>query len=313
MIDQIIDANVNRLAEGARVLEEYARFYLSDVVLTQYLKTMRHEIGVLFPTTATRLHSRSTAEDVRATELPPKRADLRSLLLANCKRVQESLRVLEEYGGSEVCNRYRYQMYDNESRLLSHLDRPTLMRGIIVISESVPVLLAAVAEGCAMVQLRDKTATKEQVYNKAQAFIAKRDSADVPFIINDYPDIAQVVQAEGVHTGQDDIPVRYQRQLLGPSFIIGRSTHSLEQGRLAQADGADYVSVGPLWSTPSKPGREAIGFEYLAQAHTLDVPYVAIGGIDRDRCEHVMAYNPPLLGIIRAHEALSELNVRYFS
>ena len=95
--------------------------------------------------------------------------------------------------------------------------------------------------------------------------------------MNDYLDIAQIVDADGYHSGQDDLPISEIRKLWSPEKIYGRTTHSLEQGIIARDAGASYVSVGPIWATPTKPGRPAIGFDYLSHASELGIPFVAIG------------------------------------
>ena len=113
----------------------------------------------------------------------------------------------------------------------------------------------------------------------ARAYEAKKlaEEFGVPFLINDYLDIARLVDADGIHTGQDDISIADMRRLWSPDKIYGRTTHSLEQGMLARDQGASYVSVGPIWATPTKPDRPAIGFEYLQRVHELHLPFVAIG------------------------------------
>ena len=111
------------------------------------------------------------------------------------------------------------------------------------------------------------------------------------------------VDADGLHTGQDDLPIQIQRQWIGPHKIIGKTTHTLDQGLTAQSQGADYVSVGPLWKTPSKPNRDAIGFDYLkAAASQLRIPYVAIGGVNLSNIDQLIPFNPPIIGLIRAYE-----------
>ena len=136
----------------------------------------------------------------------------------------------------------------------------------------------------------------------------------IPFIINDYIDIAISLDVDGVHTGQDDISICEQRKLMGPHKIIGRTAHDFEQGFSAQQAGADYVSAGPIWPTPSKPGRDGIGFDYLEKAaKQLTIPYVAIGGVNHANIDQVMKYNPPLVGLIRDYENIPRLIKTYFS
>ncbi|MDA1354297.1 MAG: thiamine phosphate synthase, partial [bacterium] len=96
-----------------------------------------------------------------------------------------------------------------------------------------------------------------------------------------------------------------------PHKLLGRTTHSLDQGVVAQADGADYVSVGPIWDTPSKPNRAGIGFDYLKEANTqLTIPFVAIGGINTGNIDDILPYSPPLIGLIRDFENIPSLQAK---
>lgn len=313
MLNQIIDANVNRIGEGLRVIEEYVRFVWSDEGITQRITCIRKKIAHSFPQCCELLHSRSTATDVRAKEVPRKRGSLFDLLAANFKRVQEALRVLEEYAASDVCNACRYDMYDIEQTVLLAVKKPEIRRGIYLISDSVDVLQQGMAWGCAMVQLRDKDASKSEVLDRAYQVAEVAQSLDVPFIINDYIDIAVLVKADGVHTGQDDMSIQHQRRLIGDHCLIGRTTHTLEQGKQAMHEGADYVSVGPIWETPSKPGRSGIGFDYLQIIQQeLTVPYVAIGGINHENIHDVMRYSPFMVGVIRSYQHIPEWQKKFF-
>ena len=307
MYDQIIDANVNRIGEGLRVIEEYVRFVRSDEAVTKNLARIRKMIHQAFPQQSSYLHARSTASDARAKERPNKRSNIYELLVANFKRVQEALRVLEEYSNCAICNECRYDMYDLEQDVLLLAKKPLIKKGVYLISDSVETLKLGIDWGCALVQLRDKHATKPELLDRAYEVADYAKNTTVPFIINDFIDIVQLVDADGLHTGQDDISLVKQRQLLGEHKIIGRTTHSLAQGKLAAFEGADYVSVGPIWETPSKPGRAAIGFDYLEQVNdALDIPFVAIGGINDHNIQNVMKFSPHMVGVIRSYQSTQE-------
>jgi len=307
MFAQVIDANINRVAEGLRVIEEYARFVAGHREMSERLSRLRHDIATHNPGWPDQLMSRDTQTDARAGEIPQRRESIVALLQANCRRVTEGLRVLEEYTGDPRYNLCRYTMYDLEKELLLGLLKPTIRRGIYVISSDVDVLIDAANRGAVMIQLRDKANSKADLFDQATRLMALRDPS-VPVIINDYVDIALAVGADGVHGGQDEMPISQQRRLMGPHRLIGRTTLSLEQGIAAQADGADYVSVGPIWETPSKPGREGIGLAYLGEAaQHLSIPYVAIGGIDLGRAALVAPFRPPLVGVVRAVDQLEAI------
>ena len=129
----------------------------------------------------------------------------------------------------------------------------------------------------------------------------------IKLIINDDVNLVKELQSDGVHLGQDDLPTEVVRRQLGMTKLIGRTTHSFKQGQIAKAAGADYISVGPIWDTPSKPGRPGIGFDYLETAHRLDIPYVAIGGINLTNIDDILHHNPPLIGAIRSISTIEEL------
>ena len=305
MFDQIIDANVNRIGEGLRVIEEYTRFVRSNESLTNQLSAIRKRVNQAFPQQSSYLHSRNTSTDTRAKEVPKKRDSAYDLLVANFKRVQEAFRVLEEYAANEECNQCRYDMYDLEQEVLLLAKKPDIKRGVYLISHSVDIIKQGIDWGCALVQLRDKDADKPALLDHAYEVAEYAKHYEVPFIVNDHLDIVQLVDADGLHTGQDDISVAKQRQLLGDHKLIGRTTHSLDQGRQAKAEGVDYVSVGPIWETPSKPGRDGIGFDYLTVVkQELGIPFVAIGGINDDNIDEVMGFEPHMVGLIRAFESV---------
>ncbi|MBT5856160.1 thiamine phosphate synthase [bacterium] len=309
----IIDANINRVAEGLRVIEEYCRFIAGNKSLTDQLATLRKTVAQTesAETRISHLNARETASDMRAKETPPQRKNLHDLLTANFKRVNEGLRVLEEYTGNAIYNQCRYDCYDLEKTILLTLLKPIIKPGIYLISHDPEILIKGLKWGVSLIQLRAKDETKETIYNKAQSLIQPAKDAGIPFIINDYLDIAKSLNADGLHTGQDDIPISDQRQLLGPHKLIGRTTHDLEQGLIAQSDGADYVSVGPIWDTPSKPNRPGIGMDYLQAASTeLHIPYVAIGGINHSTIDQVIPLSPPLIGLIRDYDRIPEMQTK---
>jgi thiamine-phosphate pyrophosphorylase len=112
----------------------------------------------------------------------------------------------------------------------------------------------------------------------------------VPLILNDYPELLREVPAEGAHVGQDDMSVAEARAAAGRPVLIGKSTHSLPQARAAQQEGADYIGFGPLFATPTKPGRPAIGLQDIAAVHEeVSLPIFCIGGIKNENLPEVIA------------------------
>ena len=143
-------------------------------------------------------------------------------------------------------------------------------------------LRAALRGGVDLVQLRDKTLGDDALVAAARAFRTAADEAGALFILNDRPDLVAACRADGVHVGQDDETPAAARASVGPERIVGRSTHAPEQADAAVADrDVDYLAVGPVHATPTKPGRPAAGLEYVAYAaRTVTKPWFAIGGLD---------------------------------
>lgn len=140
---------------------------------------------------------------------------------------------------------------------------------------------AAISGGVGMVQLRDKQLTDAELFDVAGACARVCSQRGVAFVVNDRADIALAVAADGVHLGQDDLRVETARAMLGPNRIIGLSTHAPEQILAARESQADYIGVGPIHETPTKPGRPAVGLDLVryAAAHAAQ-PFFAIGGLD---------------------------------
>jgi thiamine-phosphate pyrophosphorylase len=143
-------------------------------------------------------------------------------------------------------------------------------------------LRAAIRGGIDLVQLRDKSLDDAGLIAAAREFRAAADEAGALFILNDRPGLVRACGADGVHVGQDDDPPAAARAAVGPERIVGRSTHAPAQADAAQADpDVDYVVVGPVHATPTKPGRPATGLDYVAYAaRTVTKPWFAIGGLN---------------------------------
>jgi thiamine-phosphate pyrophosphorylase len=173
---------------------------------------------------------------------------------------------------------------------------------LVVEAVAEPVLGPALRGGVDMVQLRDKDAGDDELLRAAARFRAICAEHGALFWLNDRPDLAVEAGADGVHVGQDDTPVAEVRELVGPGLLIGLSTHSPEQFDAALRSGADQLSVGPVWETPTKAGRPAAGLEYVryAAARGGEVPWFAIGGIDVDNIGDVVAAGARRVVVVRA-------------
>jgi thiamine-phosphate pyrophosphorylase len=160
----------------------------------------------------------------------------------------------------------------------------------------------ALAGGADLVQLRDKSAGDRALVETAAWARERCARAGALFILNDRPDLAVAVGADGVHVGQDDMPVARARAVVGENAIVGLSTHSIEQAAAGARSGADYIAVGPVHATPTKEGRPAIGLEPVrhAAAHVTGLPWFAIGGIDQHTVGDVVAAGAGRAVIVRA-------------
>jgi thiamine-phosphate pyrophosphorylase len=162
------------------------------------------------------------------------------------------------------------------------------------------VVRAACAGGAGVVQLRRKGDDGLETLRLAERCRRITAAAGVLFVVNDRLDVAIACDADGVHLGQDDLPLDAARRLW-PGRIVGRSTHSLEQARIAEHDGADYIGVGPVYATPTKPGRAAVGLDLVAQvARVVHIPWFAIGGVDSSTVTAVLDAGAQRIAVVRA-------------
>jgi thiamine-phosphate pyrophosphorylase len=164
-----------------------------------------------------------------------------------------------------------------------------------------PMLRAALSGGAGMVELRDHEQPPAVINRFARTFRRLADTYSAPFIVNDDPYLAQELDADGVHVGQDDMPAAEVREILGADAIVGLSTHSAEQVAAAQSEPVDYISVGPIWETPTKQGRPATGLKLIGEAAAKsELPWFAIGGIDPGNVDQVIEAGARRIVVVRA-------------
>jgi thiamine-phosphate pyrophosphorylase len=310
---RILDANLDRAREGLRIIEEWCRFALNNAHMANECKQMRQELGMWH--TPEMRGARNTSGDVGTGLTHPleeERAGVEELLQANLCRVQEALRVLEEYGKlysaslSLGCKQMRYRVYALESNLLTYRRRQMLSAAkLYLVTSSHPDLLmrveAALQGGLTLVQYRDKEINDSDRLSIAYLLCQLCHDYGALFILNDRVDLALAVDADGVHLGQQDIPISLARQLLGSQKIIGRSTTNPEEMARAIREGADYIGVGPVYATPTKPGKAAAGLEYVEYAAKhATVPWFAIGGIDSNNISNVVDAGASGIAVVRA-------------
>jgi thiamine-phosphate pyrophosphorylase len=181
----------------------------------------------------------------------------------------------------------------------------TLSRArLYFVVEAVPddLVRAALRGGVDMVQLRTKDASDDEVLVAAARFRAVCDEFGALFWLNDRPDLALEARADGVHVGQEDMPVAEVREQVGSRLLIGLSTHTPAQFDAALHSEADQLSVGPVWETPTKGGRPATGLEYVRHAAAVggERPWFAIGGIQLGNIDEVVAAGARRVVVLRA-------------
>jgi len=316
-VARLIDANLDRAREGLRVVEDWCRFGLERDDLVISLKDWRQRLGKLH-----REHykqARSTATDPAAGLDHPAQLDRhspRQVVEANCGRVQEALRVLEEYGRSvdaplaAEAAAIRYGLYDLEVTCLKATggnNRRNRLRDcqLCLITAPCPDLIdrvtAALRSGVAMVQHRCKSGSDRSRLAEAKALAALCQNHGALLIINDRIDLALAVDADGVHLGQDDLPTGVARGLIGPDRLLGRSTHDLDQVAQTNREDCDYLGLGPVNTTAVKPERPAIGAELVGQALAITKkPVFAIGGITQANLSQLTAVGCRRVAVIGA-------------
>jgi thiamine-phosphate pyrophosphorylase len=318
---RIIDANLNRIGEGLRLLEDLARFVLNDTNLTQQLKNMRHNLLTSdWPFQRQLLQARNSTGDVGIDIEVPKEEKERRLpttIVANARRVQEALRVMEELAKQvnldpDKFKQARFDVYELEQALLSRLlrqDKIKHLPGLYVIIDTqalkghnhTEAASQAIQGGATVIQLRDKLLSKKELLPIAQQLKSLCAEHDVLFIVNDYLDLALATDADGLHLGQDDLPVKVARKLLAMDKILGCSTRTVDEAIIAESDGADYVAVGSIYPTLSKETAEVVGLERLRQIRqAVSLPLVAIGGISRNNAAEVIAAGASSVAVISA-------------
>jgi thiamine-phosphate pyrophosphorylase len=304
-----MDANANRAREALRVLEDYARFILNSDELSAVLKQLRHALAdATRPWLADAIQFRNTIDDVGKTNKTARemqRDGVPDVVTAAGKRLGEALRAIEEFAKTidpdtaSAVEQIRYRFYDTEQILATTL-RPAKwfvnVRLCVLITESVcrrpwlEVAMEAIKGGADCLQLREKEMEGGELLARAKQLVGICRPRGVISIINDRPDITILSGADGVHLGQGDLPATEARRIVGRNAIIGVSTHAIEQAKQAVLDGADYIGVGPVFHSATKPREILPGLAYVRQvAEQIKIPAVAIAGIDERNVDEVIS------------------------
>jgi thiamine-phosphate pyrophosphorylase len=251
--------------------------------------------------------SRDVEHDVGTSVATPDeyaREGAPAIVAANSKRAQEAIRSLEECtkiefpSAAREFEQLRYSLYDVERRLVVIGHAQNRLKNValywLVDPAACPrsldwMIKRAVAGGVQMIQLRDKSSGDLERIERARAVRRWTRDLVVLLIINDRPDIARLSDADGVHLGQADLPVRDARRIVGPDMLIGVSTHNIDQARKAVADGADYLGLGPVFPSHTKSFDQYIGLDGVRQiAERIGLPVFCIGGITPSNIRQVV-------------------------
>lgn len=302
---RIIDVNCNRAREALRVLEDYARFSLNHAGISSSLKALRHDLaGATEEVQAQAIHVRDTQGDVGTTiktDREQSRHSQQDMVIAAGKRLGEALRSIEEslktIDGARAAQveKIRYRFYDVEKLIAGTFSRSLAgVRLCVLVTESLcsgpwlKVAEQAILGGADCLQLREKSLESGEFLARAKEFVALCRQHRVISIVNDRADIAVLSDADGVHVGQGDLPIAEARKIVG-GRIVGVSTHRIEQAQLAQALGANYIGIGPVFPSQTKPRAILPGLAYAREVvEKITIPALAIAGITLANVDEVL-------------------------
>jgi thiamine-phosphate pyrophosphorylase len=320
---RIIDANFNRSREAIRGIEEYCRFALNSVQLTERAKQIRHELSTAIgKLDAVRLiSSRDTLGDVgigRTVDKQLVRGELKDCFTAGCKRLTEALRALAETtqtldrSVAEALEQLRYSAYTIEKDIVLFSDTSEKYKSVklyIVITSNLPTEVISLAYKCVdggadCIQMRAKDIEDDILFALAVEFVRICKEGGVLSIINDRIDVAAASRADGVHLGQSDLPLEQARKIQLTPLITGKSTHSPKQLRAACEERPTYAALGPVFATATKPAAPAVGLDYVRQAKEIltdtGIGNVAIGGITLDNVDDVLGAGADAIAVCAA-------------
>jgi len=305
-----IDANINRALEGIRVAEDCIRFIVRNKRISLALKQIRHDIldaSKIFRRDIL-LSGRDVEKDTQKfidTEDEKDRKSVIDIVNSNLHRSMEAVRSVEEFfklvireHAENPFQRIRFNLYSIEKDIVSFVSRDAKKKyfksSLYAILDSSFVINNAYLEtakrfidgGASVIQLRMKKHPTRTILSTAKEISSLCREKDVLFIVNDYPEIAYLSGADGVHLGQDDLAVKDARSILPLHMIIGVSVHSVGEAEAETKNEPDYIAIGPVFDTSTKSENiiKGIGADVLKQVvKSAEIPVVGIGGIDPAR------------------------------
>lgn len=310
-----MDANLNRAVEGVRVVEDLLRFGKDAAGAAEILRGVRHDLRTaanLIPGgNAALLAARDSEGDVARNAAPiTGREKAESVAAANFKRAQEAARSLEEFSklispaASAAFGEVRFKLYDMEKKLFntggafSSVRMPAApflyavadYKTLAGVDGKFSHLKKLCAGGVGIVQLREKSATDRELVEALRKCRRAIGGSGALLAANDRADIAAASGADVLHLGQDDLDLKTARKITGGAALIGLSTHSFAQAMKALEEAPDYISVGPVFSSPTKPDKKPVGVKLLKRvvAAAGNTPVVAIGGASLENLEEAL-------------------------
>jgi len=318
-----LDANINRCIEGIRVCEDIFRFSVKNILSAEF-KDLRHKITGIISVipSGELLAGRDVLNDEQKfinTVSEMKRESIKDIFRSNIRRAVEAARVIEEFSKSidpaiaAGFQGIRFSLYDLEKRGWLLLEKTLLMdrfrfslyaiidSGFVNAGQMEETSRILSGSGAGIIQLRMKNVPDRDYLSMAEKISRVCRDNNTLFIVNDRIDIAMLSGADGIHLGQDDIPVSAARSVSGDGLITGISTCSVDEA--SAAEDADYIAAGPVFPTSSKDGSmlEGIGIETVREICGNTVkPVVAIGGISESNARLLMDAGVSSLCVISA-------------
>lgn len=315
VLRRMLDANVNRVMEGLRTLEDVARFSDLGPLQSQY-KSIRHELQRSIDTlgisalVSARDAQGDVGKDAKTASEMERPQGIESIVAAAGARVQQGLRVIEESSKvlmaseSGSLESLRYRVYDLNSALQLACQRDlgflrqsrlyVLVDCRLELDEFVCRVQELSRAGVQLIQIRDKQAQPNRIVKYVQASVECLDPSATRVVVNDRVDIAATTRAHGVHVGQEDLGPAASRRLLQPWQFLGLSTHDIDQVQYALDIGVDYIGCGPTFPSQTKSFESYSGTDFLKtaadwfQSVSSDLPAFAIGGIDPGNLDQVI-------------------------
>ena len=301
-----MDANLNRLSESLKIIEDIIRFSIKDKILLGKVRKLRQDFLMVkksLPLARIIGYRDSKMDPGRKVSFDKSsRNSAIDIVISNFTRAKESSRILEEIFKTiypkltGTIKTMRFRIYDIEKSVIVHFQKAfdprmcVLLDTVFIRRYQLKQILEILGKNNAtMIQLRVKMKSDKEFLSYALAIRKMIRTQKIRFIVNDRIDIASVCGADGVHLGQKDLPIRAARDILGDSAIIGLSVHNIAQAKKAEREGADYLGVGSVFRTHTKPDAKICGLRRLKTiCRSVEIPVIGIGGINCDNYKSIL-------------------------